>query len=56
MVQTDSDDRSSVNLKDNFMKFSVEVLMGANCQVQNDSSPGGTHRGKFTILTDFDQF
>ena len=49
-------DRSFVNLKDNFIKFGVEVPVSTNCQGQNYFSPGGAHGGKFTILTKFSQF
>ena len=50
------DDRSFVNLKDNFMKFEVVVQNRVQRRCQNDFSPGGTHRGHFTILTGFGQF
>ena len=49
-------DRSLINLKDNFMKFGVEVQNRVSRQCQNDFSPGGTLGGDFTTLTDFDQF
>ena len=35
------------------MKLGEEVPMGANCQVQNDFSPGGTHGGVVTAFTGF---
>ena len=34
-----------VNLEDNFMKFTKQVLEGVNCRGQKDFSPGGTHGG-----------
>ena len=46
----------NIDDEDNFMKFGVEVLLGANCQDQNVFSPGGTHGGNFTILTKFTEF
>ena len=50
------DDRSFVNLKDNFMKFGVEVQNRVERQCQNDFSPGGPLRGDFSTLTGFGQF
>ena len=38
------------------MKFEVEVENRVHRQSQNDFSPGGTHGGNFTTLTDFGQF
>ena len=46
-------DRSLVNLKDNLMKFRVDVHNRVERQCQNDFSPGGTHRGHFTTLAAF---
>ena len=34
-----------VNVEDNFMKFTQQVLQGVNCGGQKDFSPGGTHGG-----------
>ena len=42
-------------MKDNFMKIWVEVENRVERQCQNDFSPGGTHRGDFTVLTGFGQ-
>ena len=39
------DDHSFVNLKDDLMKFGVEVQNRVQRQCQNDFSPGGTPRG-----------
>ena len=41
MGKVSSDDRSFLNLIDNFMKFEVEVENGVYRQCQNDFSPGG---------------
>ena len=49
-------DCSFVNLKDKFKKFWKEVPTGVNRRGQNDFSPGGTHRGNFTLLSNFGQF
>ena len=38
-----------VNLEDNFMKFTQQVLQGVNCQGQKVFSPGGTHGGDFKL-------
>ena len=49
-------DCSFVNLKDIFMKFGEVVQNRVKRQGQNDFSPGGTHRGNFTLLSNFGQF
>ena len=38
-------DRSFLNLKDDLMRFEVEVENGVYCQCQNDFSSGGQLRG-----------
>ena len=48
--------RSSVNLKDNFMKFQENLHRGLSRQDQKHFSPGGTLGGQFTLLSEVGQF
>ena len=42
--------RSSVNLKDNFMKFQENLHAGVSRQDQKYFSPGGTLGGQFYVI------
>ena len=47
---------SLVNLKDNFMKFVVEIPLGTNCQERNDCFLDDKVWVKFTTFTKFNLF